>query len=140
MIPDGIIGGLVGLFGGIGNGIMDIFKHKRETERMKAQWAHEEVMFAKTADHEIERGAADAFKASVASDSIGGDWPTFPAGTPAWIIMPAVLTEAVRKLTRPALTWCLVIQANGNPNMADAAGLAVGWWFGSRTTARFQSK
>jgi hypothetical protein len=74
-----------------------------------------------------------AFRASQESALADAHGVTYP-----WV-------EAVRKLTRPALTFGLIAAAlatNGKPLGPDfllLAGTAVGWWFGSRPTLGRQS-
>lgn len=70
-----------------------------------------------------EMGAFRASQESAVADAQGATY--------LWV-------EAVRKLTRPALTFGLIgaaIWSNGTalgPDFLLLAGTAVGWWFGSR--------
>jgi hypothetical protein len=134
-----VAGGLVGFLGGIGNGIIELFKHKQETARLREQWQHEREMAKINADIATEHEAAKAFTASVASGHEAG-WTMPPAGTPWWLSIAVVYSEALRRFTRPGLTWVLTLMAYYNPAMEPQAGIAIGWWFGTRTSTKFFSK
>ena len=141
MIPglDNIIGGLLGLVGGVLNGFTEVRKHRAETERLKAQWDHEEEMFVKTTNANREDNADKSFQSSLVSGTEGNPF-ALPQGSYPWLLIPLVAVESLRRVTRPLLTWGLVIGAYFNANMMPAASMAVGWWFGSRTTSRFLEK
>jgi len=140
MIPglDSIIGGVVGIIGGVLNGFTEVRKHKAETERLEKQWTHDEAMFAKQTDAQREDNADEAFKASIQSE--GSTSLILPEGSYKWLLVPLLGTESLRRLTRPLLTWGLVGAAFYQEHMTPAAMMAVGWWFGSRTTTRFLEK
>lgn len=139
MILEGIIGSVIGLLGGFANGWVEIKKHRAETERLEKQFAHDEAMFAKQADAKREDNADQAFLASISS--VGTNDPfALPAGSPWWLLVPLVLVETLRRGTRPVLTWALCYSATQDPRMMGLAGTAVGWWFGTRTSAYFQTK
>ena len=141
MIPglDNIIGGILGLIGGVVNGFTEVRKHKAETERLKAQWEHDEKMFVQETNAKREDNADASFQASLHAGCDGSPF-ALPSGSYPWLLVPLVAVESLRRVTRPLLTWGLVGAAYFNPTMQPAAMMAVGWWFGSRTTSRFLEK
>ena len=140
MIPglDNIIGAVVGLIGGVVNGWTEVRKHRAETERLKAQWEHDEEMAVLKANATREDNQDKAFITSIGSDQ-GSSMVLPPNASPLlyWVLVPV---EGLRRATRPLLTWGLVAAAYSQPHMAPGAWMAVGWWFGSRTTSRFLEK
>lgn len=111
----GVIGGLLAL------GNTWLAQKARREDR-----AHELAILDKTANAAASAAQWDAFRASQlagASDAAGDSY--------RWV-------EAVRKLTRPALTFGLIAAAIWTrtdplgPDFLLLAGTAVGWWFGSR--------
>lgn len=111
----GIIGGILAL------GNTYLAQKARRDER-----AHELAVLDKTRDATIQAAQWDAFRASQMAGAADGSGSSY-----LWV-------EAVRKLTRPALTFGLIgaaLATNGTPLGPDfllLAGTAVGWWFGSR--------
>lgn len=118
----GIIGGLLGL----GNRFLDI-RQKREDR------AHELALAQSFRDTQTSLASWEAFRASHDAARAESEAPSF-----AWV-------NAIRSLTRPALTLLLVTIAAciyfTSPPLAQAdiawqllalAGTALGWWFGSR--------
>ena len=132
-------GGLLGLFGSLATGWMELKKFDRETVRIRDQHEHEQGMAKLGADVAMEAGKAAAFTASqtsAAADSAA-------SGVAPW-------AATLRAATRPLLTWLLVAiaaviaiyapaeqQARAASELVGLAGMAVGWWFGSRATLRF---
>jgi hypothetical protein len=136
----GIIGGLVGLVGGLANGIVELFKFDKETKRLAQEWEHKRELAKINSDIATEVAAGSAFTASQSSALQEGPivLPANATRGQAWL---ALITQSLRSATRPMLTWTLVGAALYNPDvMADPAAMAVGWWFGSRTTTRFFNK
>lgn len=133
---ESIAGGLVGLIGGVLNGWTEVRKHRAETERLRAQWDHDEKMAVHEANARREDNADSAFIESIKGDAVDTPFTLPPNASPAllWVLVPV---EAMRRATRPLLTWGLVAAAYAQPHMAPGAWMAVGWWFGSRTTSRF---
>lgn len=139
-------GGLLGLVGTAVNFGLSYFQKKQE-HKQRLEWAIEEratlqlkgqLTAAQTAGEVAvarEKGAADAFTASVNSDSkLGRSYK--------WV-------SAVRELTRPGLTFLLVLlaavlrysadeatRAYIDQNIIVTAVAAVTWWFGQRQIDR----
>ena len=139
-------GGLLGLVGTGVNFALGYFKQKQE-HAQRLEWARDEretlalrgqLTAAQTAgDLAVarEKGAADAFTASVKSES------ALPRSY-AWV-------GAIRELTRPGLTFLLVLltalmrysaddatRAYIDQNIVVTAVAAVTWWFGQRQLDR----
>ncbi len=113
----GLLGGLLGLGSAWLNARIRREERAHELETIKVQGA------LKVSGEEM--AAFRASQESAVHDSAG---PSYP-----WV-------NAIRSLTRPALTFGLIAAAigmNGKPLGPDfllLAGTAVGWWFGSRPT------
>jgi hypothetical protein len=139
-------GGLLGLLGTAVNFALGYFKQKQE-HRQRLEWAKDEretlalrgqLTAAQTAgDLAVarEKGAGEAFTASVEAEGR-------IASSYRWV-------DAVRALTRPGLTFLLVVlaaflrfsadagtRAYIDQNIVVTAVAAVTWWFGQRQLDR----
>lgn len=130
-------GTIVGAIAGFLQAREEREKRKLEIAAEKDRFAHDEKMAALNADIETQKGEASAFvesQKSGQSDSIEA-----PAGAHWAIQAIAVLAAALRTVTRPGITWYLVVASRYEPNLMPLASTAVGWWFGVRG-GRYLSK
>ena len=118
-----------GLLGSALHCFTDYFDTKNKVTLMNAQIAAAEK--------------TEAWKAFAASQT--GEGLTIPANAPTWVVSLYLCVDAVKQLTRPALTWASVSIIAGAYFSADPAAratmqaevvfgsfTAIFWWFGAR--------
>ncbi|MEQ9315361.1 MAG: hypothetical protein RLN72_05870 [Henriciella sp.] len=135
-------GGLFGLIGTALGRVVGVFETRQRQTHERARWAHETSLI------ELQRRArVAALEADQAAADTAGSW----AGLKASVEAEAAIGEsylwvnAVRGLTRPALTLLLWLIAGGiwlGANDTDRAAItetatfaataATLWWFGDR--------
>lgn len=131
-------GGVVGSVLHLGTSFFGIYQKKKEAE------IEITLMNAKCAAAEKE-AAWNAFTASQKTNEA----IAIPANAPSWISALLGVVEAIRAVTRPALTWALLfilalayftapldVQAGMVSELQFAAFTAIFWWLGSRYTSK----
>ncbi|MEO0981397.1 MAG: hypothetical protein AAFX03_01965 [Pseudomonadota bacterium] len=143
-------GGLFGLFGTALGRVASFFERRQEQAHERARWAHEakQVELEMQADREKTQG-------EIALADTAGRWSGLTASMEAEAAIgdSYAWVNAVRGLTRPALTLLLWLIAAGIYVRADEAGqaaitktaafaatAATLWWFGDRGPSRSISR
>lgn len=154
IIGNSVTGGALGIFGGIATGLLGLFQTRESNkfeilkmqENQKTMTLQAQLDAAQTAGEITktrEKGAADAFTASIQAEAnLGGAYQ--------WV-------QSFRVITRPALTWWFVVQMGvicwlpeATVNWTEIQNLAgqtaiqtanalVFWWFGQRQVDRMQA-
>lgn len=149
-IVSSAVGTVVGAVAGFFQAKQEIAKRKMELDAEKVRLAHEEKMATINADIETQKDEGTAFAESQRAASAEKiDLMALPANAPGWATGLAIIANFlaifgnfVRTITRPGITWYLVVAATYNPANAVAplASTCVGWWFGQRHGARYFGK
>ncbi len=139
-------GGVFGLVGTAVGRVASFFERRQEHAQERARWAHEAALREHSLRAAAERAAADEALAETS-----GRWAGLKASieADASIGQSYLWVNAVRGLTRPALTFLLWAIAGAIFVVADAAGrqaitetatfaatAATLWWFGDRGPKR----
>lgn len=135
-------GGLFGLIGTLSGRIASYLERRQAAAHERARWDHEARLI------DLHRAArAEESEAALALAETEGRWAGLTASVAAEAAIPASFrwVDAVRGLTRPALTFLLWAIAGLVFLAADAAGraaiidtatfaatAATLWWFGDR--------
>jgi hypothetical protein len=134
------VSGLIGTVAGFFQAKQAADLRKLEIKADADKMVHVEKMATINADIATQKGETDAFVESQragTSDKI--DAFAVPANAPAWVVAVAVLGNSLavlgnflRVVTRPGITWYLVIASRMTPELLPLASTCVGWWFGQR--------